>query len=120
MPEVSHDRIEKHEESGLFAIIGTGTLGAAALAGLVLGRVGSSKAPAVSTLAFVMATVCAGILARTALLGGRIRDPETRPEFGAPEAVGLAPIPDPDRPVKGGLHDPPAVAWDVQEARLRS
>lgn len=69
--------IETHEEAALTALIGIELLGATAVAGLFLSRVGRS----VTTLtrgALLVALVTAGLMAWTANLGGRIRHVELR------------------------------------------
>jgi uncharacterized membrane protein len=78
LPGVEHDRIEEHEEAGRFAAIGGGALGL--LAAILFWRFWPPRAlPAWSlTTILLLALVVAGIMARTATLGGEIRHQETR------------------------------------------
>jgi uncharacterized membrane protein len=78
LPGVEHDRIEEHEEAGRFAAIGGGALG---LLGAILSwRFRPPRAlPAWSlTTILLLALVVAGVMARTAMLGGEIRHEEIR------------------------------------------
>lgn len=69
--------IEVHENAALVSLIGVELLGAIALAGLFLSR--ATWAPvALTRAALVVSILTAGLMARTANLGGEIRHAEVR------------------------------------------
>ena len=87
LPAVSKAAIEEHEEAALLAAVATGAAGLIALGALVIGR-GPAPAPAwILAMTFVVALVAAGLMVRTANLGGRISHPEIR----GPAATALRP-----------------------------
>ncbi len=77
--EVDEALVHPHENAALFAFIGIGVLGVAALGGLIAGRKAAAPPRAVVIAVFILSLVEASILARTAYLGGHIRHPEIRP-----------------------------------------
>jgi hypothetical protein len=78
LPTVSKAAIEEHEEAALLAAVATGAAGLIALGALVIGR-GPAPAPGwILAMTFVVALVAAGLMVRTANLGGRISHPEIR------------------------------------------
>lgn len=69
--------IEVHENAALVSLVGVELLGVIALAGLLLSR--TTWAPvALARAALVMSIVTAGLMVRTANLGGQIRHAEVR------------------------------------------
>ena len=66
--------IETHEDAGLLALVGVELLGAIALAGIALRRAGAFRVA--TRMALVLSLLTAGLMARTANLGGRIRHAE--------------------------------------------
>jgi drug/metabolite transporter (DMT)-like permease len=82
LPTVSHDAIERHEDSAKPAAIATYVLGAASLAGLVwVWGFKPRRSEWVYMVAIVLAVVAGVLLARAANLGGLIR----HPEVGSPQ-----------------------------------
>ncbi len=81
MPGVDVDEalVHPHESAALDAFIGIGVLGAVALGGLIAGRKAAAPPRAVVLAVFILSLIEAGILARTAYLGGHIRHSEIRP-----------------------------------------
>lgn len=78
LPGVEHERIEEHEEAGRWAAIVGGALGMAAAILLWLFR-SPRRLPAWAVgIALVLSLVVAGVMARTATLGGEIRHEEIR------------------------------------------
>ena len=87
LPAVSKAAIEEHEEAALLAAVATGAAGFLALGALVIGR-GPAPTPGwILATTFVVALVAAGLMVRTANLGGRISHPEIR----GPSATTLKP-----------------------------
>lgn len=76
--------IKPHEQAALVALIGLELLGAVALARLVLRH--ARVSPLLGRLALVLALLTAGLMARTANLGGQIRHGEIRGAAGQGEA----------------------------------
>ena len=72
---ISEERIEAHEQAGLFAFIGLELLGAAGLAALLWRRRIGTLRRWIGGVA-LLAAVVAGILTWTAYRGGLIRHPE--------------------------------------------
>jgi hypothetical protein len=78
-PGISEPLIEAHEGAALFALIGVELLGAVALAGLFATRRGRGPLSAAITRATVLVSlIAAGLMARTANLGGKIHHTEIR------------------------------------------
>jgi uncharacterized membrane protein len=78
LPGVEHDRIEEHEEAGLWAVSVGGALGLLAAFLLVSFRT-PRVLPGWSVAAvLLLALVVAGTMARTATLGGELRHQEIR------------------------------------------
>ena len=76
LPGVSKAAIDEHEEAAEVAAIVTGLAGLLALGVLVMSR-GRRQAPTwLLAATFVVALLAAGLMARAANLGGRIRHPE--------------------------------------------
>ena len=70
--------IEKHEQSGLYAVIAAGILGALSLGALVLWRK-AREIPVASPVTILVAAVgVSGLMGWTANLGGKIRHTELR------------------------------------------
>ena len=90
MPGVDVDEalVHPHESAALFAFIGIGVVGAVALGGLIVGRKMPAPPRAIVLAVFTLSLVEAGVLARTAYLGGHIRHSEIRP--AGPAAVPAA------------------------------
>lgn len=85
-PGIAEPLIEAHESAALIALIGAELLGAVALAGLFATRRGRGPLPAALTRATVLVSlIAAGLMARTANLGGKIHHTEIR--AGAVPAV---------------------------------
>jgi uncharacterized membrane protein len=75
---VSQPAIEEHEEAAEVSAIAAGLMGASALLALWSGR-SRRKVPAVlGVIVLILAVVTAGLMARTANLGGRIHHIEVR------------------------------------------
>ena len=68
--------IETHEDAALLSLISVEVLGVIAVLGFIRGRANLSRFVTRSTL--VLAIVTAGLMARTANLGGKIRHAELR------------------------------------------
>lgn len=75
---VSKPAIEAHEKAALAALIGVELLGLIALGGLYVSRGGRALSAKVARAALVVSLVTAGLMARTANLGGQIRHAEIR------------------------------------------
>ena len=74
---ISEPVVEAHEGAALFALIAVELLGAVALAGLLVTRRGRRPLPAAFARATVLVSViAAGLMARTANLGGKIHHTE--------------------------------------------
>lgn len=77
LPGVSAAAIEVHEAAALYALVATGALGVAALAGLTLFY--KVRIPRwFTTMAILLALAASGVMAWTANLGGQINHPEIR------------------------------------------
>lgn len=91
LPGVSEAIIEEHEEAATSSLIAIEILGALSLAGLVLTR-GSRAVPRwLAVLSLGASIVVAGVMIRTANLGGQIRHTEIRSGYSEPgqEAGGV-------------------------------
>jgi uncharacterized membrane protein len=93
---VTHSAIEAHEEVGLYALIGTATLGVLSL--LVLFWYRDQSIPrAVSVGLLVLTVIGIGVVGYTAYTGGQINHPELRSETAsvadvvAPPTIAYAP-----------------------------
>ena len=91
MPGVEVDEafVAPHESAARIAFIGSAVLGVAALGGLLAGRRAAGPPRAFVIVVFILALLEAGLLVRTANLGGNIRHPEIRspsPATAAPPA----------------------------------
>jgi uncharacterized membrane protein len=75
---VSEPAIESHEDAALGALAGVEVLGLVALVGLFLSRGGRALPANVARAAVLVAILTAGLMARTANLGGQIRHAEIR------------------------------------------
>lgn len=87
LPAVSKPAIEEHEEAALLAAVATGAAGLLALGALVIGRGPAPTPGGILAITFAVALVAAGLMVRTANLGGRISHPEIR----GPSATTLKP-----------------------------
>ena len=76
MPGVAKAAIETHEDSAALALIAMEVLGALALVGLVFFRRAPQMPRWFFTVSLLLAIVVAGLMARTANLGGLIRHSE--------------------------------------------
>lgn len=84
LPGVSEAIIEEHEEAATSSLIAIEILGALSLAGLVLTR-GSRAVPRwLAVLSLGASIVVAGVMIRTANLGGQIRHTEIRSGYSEP------------------------------------
>ena len=79
---VSHDFIEKHEDSALFSLVAILLLGAVSLATLIL------RNQKLYILCLILALIAGGLISWTARLGGQVRHSEIR--------SGAAPVSDED------------------------
>lgn len=80
LPGVTEAVIEHHEEAARTAVVAVYVLGALALAGLVAFR-SRPRVPGAFVVSALVATVlAAGLMARTANLGGQVRHTEIRAE----------------------------------------
>jgi len=82
---VSHDLIELHEDAAKIAMIFMMITGAVSLLGLVLMKFKASAAKWLVIAALVAGIVSAGLMSRTASLGGPIRHSEIRTGSAAPQ-----------------------------------
>ena len=82
MPGSHEALIEAHEEAATLALVGCGIVGAVALAGWYLNR-GRPLPGRLVVLCLALSLVVAGLMARTADLGGEIGHPEIRDGFVA-------------------------------------
>jgi uncharacterized membrane protein len=73
--------IEPHQEAALLALIPVEILGLLSLGALILFQRARSVPRWLVTTVLVLSLVAAGLMARTALLGGRIHHEEARPGF---------------------------------------
>jgi hypothetical protein len=79
LPWFEEDRVHDHEERGEAALIASGVAGFFALVALWVSRKGVELKPAMTLLVLLSVLVAAGMMALTALDGGRIRHEELRP-----------------------------------------
>ena len=89
--EVDEALVSPHETAAKLAFIGIAVLGVVALGVVALGGlVAARKAPvpsrALVVAVFILSLIEAGLLVRTANLGGNIRHPEIRPASQTPPA----------------------------------
>lgn len=75
---VSEPAIESHEDAALGALAGVEVLGLVALVGLFLSRGGRALPANAARAVVLVAILTAGLMARTANLGGQIRHAEIR------------------------------------------
>jgi hypothetical protein len=88
-PGISEPLIEAHENAALVALIGVELLGAVALGGLVATWRGRRPLPPIFTRATVLVSlIAAGLMARTANLGGKIHHTEIRAGATPPAEAG--------------------------------
>ena len=87
--EVDEALVAPHETAARIAFIGIAVLGVVALGGLIAGRKAPVPPRALVITVFILSLIEAGLLVRTANLGGNIRHPEIRsasPATAAPAA----------------------------------
>lgn len=88
LPGVTEDLIHEHEESAEFALIVTEVAGAIALIALIFSvRKPGVPRSALTVPVLLVALVAAGVIVRTAYLGGQIRHTEIRDGAAATTAV---------------------------------
>ncbi len=75
---VTEGMVEAHQESALISLIGVELLGIIALVGLFVSRGGRLLSTNLTTAAVVVSLAAAGLMARTANLGGQISHREIR------------------------------------------
>jgi uncharacterized membrane protein len=73
---VSHDAIEKHEESAVYALTGLVVLGVAAIVGLFVTLKNRAAVRKVALGVLLISLISFSIVARTGYLGGQIRHTE--------------------------------------------
>ncbi|HEU5261192.1 MAG TPA: hypothetical protein VFU41_07185 [Gemmatimonadales bacterium] len=78
--------VKAHEAAALVSLIGVELLGLIALVGLYLSRGGRPLSAKITRATLVVSLVAAGLMARTANLGGQIRHAEIRAEAPFPAA----------------------------------
>ena len=78
LPGVSHPTIEQHEEAAVAAFTAMIVVGIASLAGLILFRKGKVVPQWFGVMVLLLSLITAGLMARTASLGGEIRHTEIR------------------------------------------
>jgi uncharacterized membrane protein len=86
-PGVAEQAIETHEAAALPALIGVEALGVIGTGGLLLARGGRPVSRAATGAALAVAVATAGLMARTANLGGQIRHPEIRSAASLPSGT---------------------------------
>ena len=84
--EVDEALVSPHETAAKLAFIGIAVLGVVALGGLVAARKAPAPPRALVVTVFILSLIEAGLLLRTANLGGNIRHPEIRPASQTPPA----------------------------------
>ena len=94
LPEVSEAIVSEHEEAALPAFIAIGLLGVVATLGLVRARRAVPLRRSLVFAGLVLSAVAAGLLARTATLGGQIRHTEIRGSSAATPTGEPAEAPD--------------------------
>jgi len=87
LPGTAAALIEPHQEAALLALIPVELLGLLSLGGLILFQRARSVPRWLVTTVLVLSLVAGALMARTALLGGRIRHEEVRPGFRPPVAA---------------------------------
>lgn len=88
--QFDHDRVEEHEDAGMFGMISTAIAGLLAL-GILWRSRGKMVGGRATILALVVGLWAMAVLARTAWLGGKIQHPELRDG-----AAAIAPAPGDD------------------------
>ena len=78
LPGVGHDFIESHEDSAMAALISAIITGVVALVALAFSWTGKKAVTMISAFAILTGLVTAGLMGRTANLGGEIRHSEIR------------------------------------------
>lgn len=78
LPGVSHDAIETHEDSAMFALIAAIAAGIVSAVGLFLAWQAKAAANIAAIAALVLGIGTAGLMARTANLGSEVRHTEIR------------------------------------------
>jgi len=78
LPGVTEAFIDRHEEMADFALVFMGTLGLAALAGLIFLRASGSIPKWLVIIVLLLSLVTAAVVGLTANLGGQIRHTEVR------------------------------------------
>lgn len=78
LPGVSHDAIEVHEDSAMIALVAAIAAGAVSALGLILAWQAKAAANLFAILALLFGIGTAGLMARTANLGGEVRHSEIR------------------------------------------
>jgi uncharacterized membrane protein len=78
LPGVGHDFIERHEDSAMAALIAAIVTGVISLIALGFSWAGRTAVTTVAAVTIVSAMVTAGLMGRTANLGGEIRHTEIR------------------------------------------
>lgn len=87
---VSKSVIHAHEDAALFSLIGVELLGLVALIGLYAARGSRRLSAKVARTVFLLSLVTAGLMARTAMLGGQIRHLEIQAGAGTTGESGEA------------------------------
>ncbi len=83
---VSESIIKRHEDAALIALIGVELLGLVALGALALFHRSGRAARMLTNTALALAVVTAGLMARTANIGGQIRHTEIRAGASSPHS----------------------------------
>jgi uncharacterized membrane protein len=78
LPGVSESIIERHEESALISLVVLAVLGVIGLVGLLLSRHSNNLPGWVVAVSLIVSTLCIGLVAKTANMGGQIRHTEIR------------------------------------------
>lgn len=78
LPGVSHEAIDVHEDSAMFALIAAIAAGAVSAVGLILAWQAKAAANLLAVIALLFGISTAGLMARTANLGGEVRHTEIR------------------------------------------
>lgn len=90
LPGTAAALIEPHADAALLALIPVELLGLFSLGALILFQRARSVPRWLVTTVLVLSLVAGALLARTALLGGRIRHEELRPGFRPPAAAAVS------------------------------
>ena len=88
LPDVSKPVIEQHEEAATVAFTGVVVLGVAALAGLLLFRLGKMVPAWYGSVLLAASVIVGGLMAWTANLGGQVRHTEIRSSASQPAVIG--------------------------------